>query len=62
MNTLTSSLQRWPARQPVVFLILAAIIWLALYQTLNPAAEAMVASLPVDPAQPLGWGAAVFLL
>ena len=54
MSTLTPSLQRWPARQPVVFLILAAIIWLALYQTLNPAAEALVASLPVDPASHLG--------
>jgi len=54
MSNLTSSLQRWPARQPVVFLILAAIIWLALYQTLNPAAEALVAILPVDPASHLG--------
>ncbi len=61
MNTRTSSLQRWPKRQPVVFLVLAAIIWLALYQTLNPAAEAMVASLPVDPTSHLG-GALQFFL
>ena len=54
MNTLTAPRKSWPLRQPIVFLILAAIIWLALYQTLNPAAEALVASLPVDPASHLG--------
>jgi len=41
-------------RQPVFFLILAAIVWLALYQTLNPGAEALVAALPVDRASHLG--------
>jgi uncharacterized membrane protein YraQ (UPF0718 family) len=54
MNTRTSSLQRWPVRQPLAFLILAAIAWLALYQALNPAAETLVASLPVDRASHLG--------
>jgi uncharacterized membrane protein YraQ (UPF0718 family) len=54
MSALTSSLQRWPARQPVLFLALAAAVWWALYQTLAPASEALVASLPVDRASHLG--------
>ena len=54
MSTATHTLQRWPSRQPVAFLILAAIVWLALYQVLNPAAEALVADLPVDRASHLG--------
>ena len=54
MSTATHTLQRWPSRQPVAFLILAPIVWLALYQTLNPAAEALVAALPVDRASHLG--------
>ena len=54
MSTATHTLQRWPSRQPVAFLILAAIVWLALYQALNPAAEALVAALPVDRASHLG--------
>ena len=47
-------MKSWPARQPLAFLILAAITWLALYQTLDPAAEALVAALPVDRASHLG--------
>ncbi|MGA8393424.1 MAG: permease, partial [Burkholderiaceae bacterium] len=54
MSTATQTLQRWPARQPVAFLIVAAIAWLALYQALDPAAEALVAALPVDRASHLG--------
>jgi uncharacterized membrane protein YraQ (UPF0718 family) len=54
MSIAAQTLQRWPARQPVAFLILAAIAWLALYQALNPAAEALVAALPVDRASHLG--------
>ena len=54
MSTATHTLQRWPSRQPVAFLILAPIVWLALYQTLNPAVEALVAALPVDRASHLG--------
>ncbi|CAN5566625.1 permease [soil metagenome] len=61
MNTLTSSLQRWPARQPALFLVLAAALWWALYQTLAPASEALVAALPVDRASHLG-GALQFFL
>ena len=61
MTTLTSPLKSWPSRQPIVFLILVGIVWLALYQTLNPAAEALVAALPVDRASHLG-GALQFFL
>ena len=35
-------------------LIFAALIWLALYQMLDPAAEALVGALPVDRASHLG--------
>jgi hypothetical protein len=61
MNTLTIPQKSWPLRQPIVFLALAAIVWLGLYQTLNPAAEALVAALPVDRASHLG-GAIQFFL
>ena len=54
MNTLTASQKAWPLRQPVACLILAAIVWLGLYQTLNSAAEALVAAMPVDRASHLG--------
>ena len=54
MTTFTAPLKSWPSRQPILFLILAAVAWLALYQTLNPAAEALVAALPVDRASHLG--------
>jgi uncharacterized membrane protein YraQ (UPF0718 family) len=54
MNTLLAPQKSWPLRQPIFFLILASIIWWGLYQTLNPAAEALVASLPVDRDSRLG--------
>jgi uncharacterized membrane protein YraQ (UPF0718 family) len=54
MNTLTAPQKSWPLRQPIAFLILAFIVWLTLYETLNPAAEALVAALPVDRASHLG--------
>ena len=61
MNILTSSLQRWPVRQPAVFLALAAAAWWGIYQALAPASEALVAALPVDRAGHLG-GALQFFL
>ena len=61
MNTLTSSLQRWPVRQPAVFLALAAAAWWGIYQALAPASEALVAALPVDRSSHLG-GALQFFL
>jgi uncharacterized membrane protein YraQ (UPF0718 family) len=54
MTALTFPFKTWPTRQPIAFLILAAIVWLALYQTLDPAAEALVASMPVERASHLG--------
>ncbi len=54
MNTLTASRKAWLLRQPVAFLIVATIVWLGLYQTLDSAAEALVAALPVDRASHLG--------
>ncbi len=54
MNTLIAPQKTWPLRQPIFFLILATVIWWGLYQTLNPAAEALVASLPVDRDSHLG--------
>ncbi len=54
MTTLTSHTTSWHARQPIAFLILAVVAWFALYQTLDPVAEALVSSLPVDRSSHLG--------
>lgn len=45
---MTLALKNWPARQPLAFLLLALVAWLALYQTLMPASEALVAALPLE--------------
>jgi hypothetical protein len=55
-----SSLQ-WPRKHPRGFLLVAAVVWWLLYQSLAPASEAMVAALPVDRASHLG-GALQFFL
>jgi len=44
----------WPETHPKVFLLIAALAWVALYRTLAPASEALVAALPVDRASHLG--------
>jgi len=54
MQALALQLRRWPSRQPILFLIVATAIWVALYRTLIPASEALVAALPVDRASHLG--------
>ena len=54
MNTLTTPRTAWHKRQPALFLTLAAAVWLALYNMLTPASEALVAALPVDRASHLG--------
>lgn len=61
MSSISTSLKSWPARQPVVFLGLSALVWLALYKLLNPASEALVSWLPVDRQSHLG-GALQFFL
>ncbi|WP_221934231.1 permease [Tepidimonas sediminis] len=37
----------WPVRHPRLFLLLAALLWWGLYQSLVPLSEALVAALPV---------------
>jgi len=61
MDAVLAPLKRWPNQQPVLFLLLAAAAWFGLYQTLNPAAEALVAALPVERDSHLG-GALQFFL
>src|SRR5512141_1994533 len=46
--TLSQRTLQLPRQHPRVFLALAALAWLALYQALIPASEALVAALPVD--------------
>ncbi|MCM2306382.1 MAG: permease [Sulfuritalea sp.] len=47
MQALAIQLKRWPGRQPFLFLALAALFWFALYRTLMPVSETLVAALPV---------------
>lgn len=43
-----------PRQHPKLFLLAAAFVWYALYQSLNPVSEALVATLPVDRNSHLG--------
>lgn len=63
MNTLslTERTLQLPRLHPKLFLLVAAILWWALYQALIPASEALVAGLPVDRNSALG-GALQFFL
>ncbi|HYP68279.1 MAG TPA: permease [Thiobacillaceae bacterium] len=54
MQARTTRLRRWLGEQPLFFLPLAGALWFALYLTLIPASEALVAALPVDRASRLG--------
>ena len=56
MTTLTLSQRtlQLPRQHPRSFLLLAAAAWWALYQSLIPASEALVAALPVDRSSHLG--------
>ena len=54
MSALLAPLRSWPARQPLLFLLLAAAAWYGLYQALMPASEALVAALPVERNSHLG--------
>jgi uncharacterized membrane protein YraQ (UPF0718 family) len=47
-------LRRFPAQQPLLFLLLAVAVWFLLYRSLIPASEALVAALPVDRDSHLG--------
>lgn len=61
MQMLVSRLKRWPTAQPLFFLPLAAALWFALYQTLVPVSESLVATLPVERDSHLGDALQFFL-
>ena len=63
MSTLTLSERtlQLPRQHPKLFLLVAATLWWALYQSLIPISEALVAALPVDRHSALG-GALQFFL
>jgi len=63
MSTLTLSQRtlQMPRQHPRLFLLVAAVLWWGLYQSLIPASEALVAALPVDRDSHLG-GALQFFL
>ncbi len=46
--------RRWPQRQPMLFVLVAAVAWVLAYRALSPVSEALVAALPVERASPLG--------
>jgi uncharacterized membrane protein YraQ (UPF0718 family) len=59
--TLSERTLQLPRQRPRLFLLAAGAIWFALYQSLSPASEALVAALPVDRSSHLG-GALQFFL
>jgi hypothetical protein len=61
MSRPVTATRHWPERHPGGFLAIAAVSWLALYWSLAPASEALVAALPVDRGSHLG-GALQFFL
>jgi uncharacterized protein len=54
MKRMFGFLLRLPSKQPQIFLLLAASIWLGLYQILLPMSEWMVGMLPIVRASRLG--------
>jgi len=54
MNTIAVSFKSWSARQPAAFLLLSAVLWLALYQALIPVSESVVSWIPVERESHLG--------
>ena len=54
MQAIASRLKRWPTEKPLLFLPLAGALWFALFQTLIPVSEALVAALPVVRVSQLG--------
>ncbi len=59
--TLSQRSLQLPRQYPRRFLLVAALVWWALYQSLIPASEALVAAMPVDRSSHLG-GALQFFL
>jgi hypothetical protein len=60
MASLTLAVRRWPQRQPLAFLLLAAALWWLAYRSLVPVSEALVAALPVQRDSHLGAALAFF--
>jgi hypothetical protein len=54
MTALVAPLKRWTLQRPLLFLLVAGIAWLGLYQTLGPASEALVRALPLERDSHLG--------
>lgn len=54
MTSIAHTLKSWSIRQPVAFLAVAAMVWLAIYKSLNAASEGIVSWLPVGRASHLG--------
>jgi uncharacterized membrane protein YraQ (UPF0718 family) len=52
---------RWTQHHPRIFLVLAALLWWGLYQTLQPLSEVVVVALPVDRQSHLGAALQFFL-
>jgi uncharacterized membrane protein YraQ (UPF0718 family) len=61
ISNLSRRTQRLPGEYPRAFLIVATLVWWALYQSLIPVSEALVGALPVDRDSHLG-GALQFFL
>jgi uncharacterized membrane protein YraQ (UPF0718 family) len=59
--SLAATTHKWPTTHPGQFLVLAGIVWVAVYAALVPVSEMLVAALPVDRASHLG-GALQFFL
>lgn len=60
MSEFALNLRRWPQRQPVAFLLLAAVVWWLAYRALVPLSEALVGWLPVERRSHLGEALAFF--
>jgi uncharacterized membrane protein YraQ (UPF0718 family) len=60
MADLVLAARRWPQRQPLVFLLGAALLWWLAYQSLAPMSEALVGWLPVARSSRLGDALAFF--
>jgi len=51
---MTTLAMRWSQRNPKAFLLASALIWVGLYEMLNPLSKALVAGLPVAQGRHLG--------
>lgn len=58
---LAQQMAAWPRLRPRLFLLLSLALWWALYRSLAPASEALVAALPVERASHLGSALQFFL-